>query len=128
VVIGDRLRPVTRTFSLSKSKRLTKTAEFDRVRKEGTRFRGAVISLSVLPGASDDKFRAGFITSRKVGSAVARNRVRRRLREIVRRHQHELNVGVWMVLIASPHAVHASYAELEAEYLRLAGRASILAA
>ena len=72
-------------------------------------------------------FRAGFITSRKVGAAVVRNRVRRRLREIVRRHQLELRSGIWIVTIARPAAARSSYGALEDEWLRLAKRASILA-
>ena len=61
-----------------------------------------------------------------VGGAVVRNRVRRRLREIVRRHQHELRQGVWFVIIARYEAATASYDALEDEWLRLARRASIL--
>jgi ribonuclease P protein component len=54
---------------------------------------------------------------------VVRNRVRRRLREIVRRHQHDLRQDLWIVLIAKRDA---SYRVLEDEWLRLARRASIL--
>ena len=75
-----------------------------------------------------DPFRAGFVTSRAVGSAVTRNRVRRRLREIVRKHQREILKGKWIVTIARASAAKASYEQLEAEWLRLAKRASILAA
>lgn len=57
---------------------------------------------------------------------MARNRVRRRLREIVRRHQHELRAGFWFVLIARTEAATANYRALEHEWLRLARRASIL--
>ena len=71
--------------------------------------------------------RAGFITSRRVGGAVTRNRIRRRLREIVRHHQHELVGNSWIVLIASRRAADATYQALEDEWLRLAKRASILA-
>src|SRR3954469_7788968 len=116
-----------RSHSFSKSKRLTRSAEFERVRKHASKFRGALISVAVLPAPPDGKFRAGFITSRKVGGAVVRNRVRRRLRAIVRRHQVELVDVIWIVTIASPNAARATYRELEAEWLRLAGRASILA-
>ena len=56
-----------------------------------------------------------------------RNRVRRRLREIVRKNQREIADGVWIVTIARVSAAGASYRELEAEWLRLAKRASILA-
>ena len=70
--------------------------------------------------------RVGFITSRRLGSAVVRNRVRRRLREIVRRHQHDLRQDFWIVLVARHDAATASYRALEDEWLRLVKRASIL--
>jgi ribonuclease P protein component len=70
--------------------------------------------------------RAGFITSRRLGSAVVRNRVRRRLREIVRKHQHHLQQDFWIVIIARGDAASMSYRALEDEWLRLARRASIL--
>jgi ribonuclease P protein component len=111
-----------------KSKRLTKTSEFDQVRKEGAKIRGSLVSIGVLRAGAAKNFRAGFITSRKVGAATIRNRVRRRLREIVRRNQQRLAGGIWVVTIASPRAARAGYAELEGEWLRLAERASILAA
>ncbi len=72
-------------------------------------------------------FSAGFVTSKRVGGAVVRNRVRRRLREIVRRHQHALRRGIWLVVIARPPAARATYRALEDEWLRLAKRAFILA-
>jgi ribonuclease P protein component len=54
--------------------------------------------------------------------------VRRRLREIVRKYQNEIIVGLWIVTIARSSAADATYRELEGEWLRLAGRASILTA
>ena len=114
-------------FTFPKSRRLTKPAEFEQVRKDGRAERGQLIVLSVLP-SEDRRVRAGFVTSRAVGSAVKRNRVRRRLREIVRKHQHELNPGNWIVTIARSKAATASYEQLEGEWLRLAKRASILGA
>ena len=110
-----------------KSRKLTHTSEFERVRKEGRVTRGEFLSLGIAFHATGEKMRAGFITSRKVGGAVVRNRVRRRLREIVRQHQHEIIDGAWIVTIASPRAARASYAALADEWLRLAKRASILA-
>jgi ribonuclease P protein component len=83
-----------------------------------------VLNVAALENSSPS--RAGFVTSRRIGGAVVRNRVRRRLREIVRRHQHELREGFWFVLIAKNGAVSASYRSLEDEWLRLAKRASIL--
>lgn len=96
------------------------------MRSLGRKIRGELMSLGVLVDLAET--RAGFITSRKIGGAVARNRVRRRLRDIVRRHQHEIANGTWLVVIASPNAARSTSAELEAEWLRLAKRASILGA
>jgi len=83
--------------------------------------------LSVLAMQNPGPPRVGFIASGRLGIAVVRNRVRRRLREIVRKHQHDLQEDFWIVLIAKAGATKASYTALEDEWLRLAKRASILA-
>src|SRR5438132_8901745 len=115
-------------FAFPKTRRLTKPTEFEQIRKNGRVERDRLLMLSVLAVKEIAPFRAGFITSRAIGSAVARNRVRRRLREIVRKHQHAVKDGIWIVTIARAKAATATYPELEAEWLRLAKRASILAA
>jgi ribonuclease P protein component len=114
-------------FAFPKSRRLTHSEEFAQVRKIGRAQSGRLLILRVVPEASGESFRAGFVTSRKIGGAVVRNRVRRRLREIVRKHQHQIRAGCWFVTSARANAATADYSELEAEWLRLAGRASILA-
>src|SRR3954462_9980521 len=108
------------------TRRLTRWTEFQRVRREGQVVRGKFLSLGFLC-LPEDRLRAGFVTSRRVGSAVVRNRVRRRLREIFRRHQNELRPSFHVVTIAGPVAARATFAELEHEWLRLAKRTSILA-
>ena len=111
-----------------RSRRLTLDSEFDRVRAEGTSVRGTTLTLGILKNAeSIPGARGGFITSRRVGSAVVRNRTRRRLREIFRKHQDELTAGIWIVTIASARTGRESFSVLEDEWLRLARRASILA-
>jgi len=116
-----------RQFTFPKSRRLTQSAEFEHVKKNGRAQRGQLIVLSIVPANGATPFRAGFITSRALGRAVLRNRVRRRLREIVRKHQREVVNGIWMVIIARASAARASHEQLEVEWLRLAKRASILA-
>ena len=103
-----------------------RTAEFEQVRKTGRTWRGQSITLAVARLPEEPRVRIGIITSRKVGGAVVRNRVRRRLREIVRRHQGELIDGIWLVVIASSRSARATYQSLEDDWLRLARRASIL--
>ena len=63
--------------------------------------------------------RVGFTVSRKVGNAVERNRVRRRLREVVRLNSGDaLRAGHDYVLIGRRAALSAPFAELAADYER----------
>jgi ribonuclease P protein component len=116
-----------RPLSFSKRRRLTRASEFERVKQEGYAERGKLMTLGVLAVQNAGAPRAGFVTTRRLGSATVRNRVRRCLREIVRAHQHDLRQDFWIVLIARPDAAKASYRALEDEWLRLAKRAFILA-
>jgi ribonuclease P protein component len=86
------------------TRRLKRSRDFDRVRLEGRALRSGLLILGVLEAAGETEFRVGFVTSRRVGGAALRNRVRRRLREIVRRDQHGLRKGIWLVVIARPGA------------------------
>jgi ribonuclease P protein component len=117
--------PATKSFP--KTKRLTRPVEFGRVKSEGRAEGGRMLVLGVLAKQDEKLFRVGFITSKRIGGAVVRNRVRRRMRDIVRTGQAQLRPGFWFVLIARPAAARASYGELKDEWLRLAERASILA-
>lgn len=119
--------PGAQALSFPKTRRLARAEEFDRVKREGLVQRGKFLILGVLPVENAGPFRAGFVTSRRVGGAVVRNLVRRRLREIVRRHQHAVRQNLWIVLIARAEATRSDYHALEDEWLRLAKRASILA-
>lgn len=69
-----------------------------------------------------DRLRVGLSTGRRVGNAVVRNRVRRRLREALRRSgSHPL--GGWDILVvARPASATAAYGDLEAALERLLGR------
>jgi ribonuclease P protein component len=82
---------------------LKRTADFERVRREGTRWRGHYCTLSVARAAqADAPTRVGYITSRALGKAVKRNRARRLLREAMRRLADRLPPGWDIVLIAQP--------------------------
>ena len=116
----------TGSFCFPKTRRLTHRSEYELVKRDGITQRGKLLILNVVPMGDSGPWRAGFVTSGRVGGAVVRNRVRRRLREIVRQHQHQLRQGFWFVIIARHEAANASYGKLEDEWLRLGRRASIL--
>jgi ribonuclease P protein component len=111
-----------------RSARLTRVGEFAQLKQEGRSFPGRFVVLSVLTRPDDSSpARVGIITSRRMGNAVARNRVRRHLREIFRASRPQLRPGLWLVLIARAPAARAAHAELQAEWDRLARRSGICA-
>ena len=70
--------------------------------------------------------RIGYTVSSKLGHAVVRNRVRRRLREIYRLHESQFRPGWDLVVVARSRAVDAPYKKLEGAYLSLAGKLDLL--
>ena len=70
--------------------------------------------------------RVGLTVGVKLGHAVVRNRIRRRLREIYRLHEAQFLPGWDIVVVARARAVAASYQQLERSYLALAAEAGIL--
>lgn len=69
--------------------------------------------------------RLGITVSTKLGCAVVRNRIRRRLREIYRLGAEKLSCGYDIVVVARARAVNAPYKELETAFFRLAAKLPI---
>lgn len=113
---------------LPRSRRLTEGNEFRAVRESGESRVGRHLVIGFLEDPSEQGIRFGFITSRRVGKAVVRNRVRRQLRAIVREFGAGLpgDLGGKLVTIARYSASRASYAELAEDWQRALRRLAIL--
>ena len=70
--------------------------------------------------------RVGITVGKKLGHAVVRNRVRRRLREVYRLHEASFSPGWDIVVVARTRAVTATFSELTEAYLSLAEKAGVL--
>ena len=70
--------------------------------------------------------RIGLTVGAKLGHAVERNRLRRRLREIYRLHEAQFARGYDIVVVARTRAIGADYAALERAYLSLAAKLGLL--
>ena len=113
-------------FEFARAFRLRRSSEFKLVRESGKSWTGTYLILLALHRGAGVPSRVGMITTRRLGNAVVRNRVRRRMREIFRLNQHQMRDGYWIVTIARASSASAAYQELERDWLRLAERASIL--
>ena len=71
--------------------------------------------------------RVGITVSKKLGHAVVRNRVRRRLREVYRLNEARFAPGWDIVVVARSRCVDADFQKLTHAYLSLAKKAGILA-
>lgn len=103
---------------------LTKPAQYSRVYEKGRSSANDWLVMKALPNGLNLS-RYGFSVSRRVGGAVVRNRVKRRLREILR--QMPLRPGWDIVFIVRLPAANASYASLEKAARDLLLRAGLLA-
>lgn len=70
--------------------------------------------------------RIGITAGKKLGKAVVRNRVRRRLREVYRLNEDRFQSGWDIVVVARSRCITASFEKLTDSYLSLAGKAGIL--
>ena len=95
---------------------LKKNYEFHRLYRKG---KTAATPFLVLyaKGSKRHGNRVGFTVSTKLGKAVKRNRVRRRLREIYRLHEPMIARGTDLVVVARGRAVTATYRQLETAVL-----------
>jgi ribonuclease P protein component len=98
--------------------RLVRRGEFDAVYRAGKRRSSSYFTVffraNQLPCS-----RYGFSIKKALGGAVVRNRIRRRVREIVRGHRQEIPAG-WDIVIHPKNSVaRAEFAALAADLLRL---------
>ena len=106
----ERLRP---------SDRIRRRPEFERTYEVGKRLQGRFMMLFVAPNGGTSP-RLGVAATRKLGSAVERNRAKRLAREIFRRHK--LPVGLDVVIVPRREMLDAPFASLEADYLATLAR------
>ena len=106
-----------RRARFSRSSRLLRHADFERVYKQGQRHFAAHMTVFYLRRAQGDAARVGFTVGRVLGGAVDRNRMKRRLREAVRRNL-PLEVPVDVVINPKKSLLTADFAQLLDEVSR----------
>jgi ribonuclease P protein component len=103
---------------------LRRKVDFDAIGRGGRATSNRLLVARALR-TSGAETRIGLSTPRRLGGAVERNRVRRRLRELLRERYGEMATGWDLLLIARPDAARASYAELREAVASLLQRSGI---
>lgn len=110
---------------MEKTYRLRKSEQFQKVRDEGRSWANRWLVLCALRNDLTHS-RFGFTASRRIGSAVVRNRVRRRMREAVRLRREALAPGWDLVFIARSTLKEATFREVDRAVEQLLRRARLL--
>ena len=101
-------------MGISRELSLKKRPQFIRVYEEGRKKNCHNFVLYWLTDCEQKQF--GFTVSRKIGNAVIRNKVKRKLVELVRKHLDRFEDGTWYVFNAKRRAAQASFRELEMDF------------
>ena len=88
-----------------KSRRLGKNREFQKVYTQGQKKSWNLFALQWLKVSGQQETRIGLCVGRKIGNAVVRNRIKRRLREAIRTYPQALPPGHWLVINVKKEAV-----------------------
>jgi len=116
-------------FSFSYREKLHLQKDFNKVFKNGRKLDNKTIKIiaykrPVITG--DDGVadasplrRLGLVTPKKVGTAVARNRTKRLLREIFRTNKHSLEPGLDIIFISKPETASQNYNSLKTVVLEM---------
>ncbi|HKD12314.1 MAG TPA: ribonuclease P protein component [Thermoanaerobaculia bacterium] len=111
--------------SFSRDDRLRKRREFEECYASGVRVSGRFLQIFVrVRSGGAGPIRLGLSVPRRAGNAVARNRLRRRLREIFRRSRASFRgSGFDLVVQSRPGASAAIFSDLRGDFLGLVERA-----
>ena len=107
------------TERLRRTNRVRRRPEFERAYNSGIRIHGRFMMLFVTPNGGTT-IRLGVAATRKLGSAVERNRAKRLAREIFRRHT--VAGGLDIIIVPRREMLDAPFASLEADYLAALAR------
>ena len=126
------VEPENGTAARRRTGRLSRSAEFDRVYRQGRSVANRYLVLYAFPRGGEGPPRVGLSVSRKVGGAVERNRLKRLLREACARQADAFPPGHDIVLVARAPARDLGEAEgvagVDAALAELVAKAPVAAA
>ena len=98
---------------------------FRKVYEEGRFIANRMMAVHYMPNPEHSR-RIGFSAGKRLGSAVVRNRCKRRLRECYRLHQQDAPAGMDMIIVARRSLVGAKWADIVDAYLEALRRSRVM--
>lgn len=111
------------TGRFDRTRRVRRRVEFQKVFDRGIRVHGRYLTLLIAP-APGTRSRLGIVASKKLGGSVARNRAKRLIREIFRRHPPQAGRPVDILVIPRRELFDAVYTSLEDDFRGACRRAT----
>jgi ribonuclease P protein component len=110
---------------MQKELRLKRREDYNKVYRHGKSVANFQFVLYCRKQPAAAPFRLGISVSKKVGTAVVRNRIRRRVKEIVRHHAQDIAHGNEYILIARKPVAEMEYSEMEKSIIHVMKRAGV---
>ncbi len=106
--------------TLQRFYRIRRSSDYDRTWREGQRYH--TTHFVVIVNSGREYSRLGITVSRKVGNAVCRNRLKRWIRELFRKHRKQFSQLLDISIIAKRQAGQLSHLQLDRELLTIFAR------
>ena len=110
---------------LKKINRLKKRYQFNYVYRSGEHFSGEFIVLYIASSKTKN-IKIGLAVTKKIGHAVVRNRIRRQLREIIKKQVPILKQNYNLIVVARDNITSASFEKLSIEFSKLIKKANLI--
>jgi len=95
---------------------LKKNGDFRRIYSRGNCTPGSFMVVYTFRNKSGGN-RVGYTVSVKLGKAVVRNRIKRRLREIYRQNRSHIKPGIDMIVVARSRCINGDYSQMEEAFI-----------
>ncbi|SRR6056297_2198064 len=109
---------------MKKNNIIKKNKDFKRVYKYGKSYADKNLVFFILKN-NNKNTRFGITTAKKINKAVTRNKIRRRLKEIVRKNINNIKKGYDVVVMSRVRGKDCSYKDLETSFMNLAKKTDL---
>ena len=110
---------------LKKINRLKKRYQYQYIYKAGTYISSKAVALHFVSSKTNNA-KVGFAVTKKIGHAVVRNKTRRRLREILRKHLPSLKQNYNIIIVAKEQILETDFNSLENQIVNLLKKANLI--